>query len=74
MKFKSQLPSITPSDRVLVRSPVHVNLRVEAAFPLSIVPDTSKKMQTSVRRFNIATYPNGRHDMCDFTVSIAIRQ
>jgi len=24
-------------------------------------------MQTDVRRFDIATYPNGRHDMCDFT-------
>jgi hypothetical protein len=40
---------------VLVRFPLHVILSVEAAFPSTIVPETSEKMQTNVRRFNIAT-------------------
>jgi hypothetical protein len=57
MKFKSQLPSVTPSARVLVRFPVHVSLRVEVALPLNIVLETSEKMHASVRRFNIAHNP-----------------
>jgi hypothetical protein len=40
---------------VLVRFPLHVILSVEAAFPSTIVPETSEKMQTNARRFNIAT-------------------
>jgi hypothetical protein len=67
MKFKSQLPRVTPSARVLVRFPLHVTLRVEAAFALTIVPKMSTKMQTNVRRFGIATYKNGRYDMPDST-------
>jgi hypothetical protein len=39
---------------VLVRFPLHVILSVEAAFPSTIVPETSEKMQTNVRRFNMA--------------------
>jgi hypothetical protein len=45
MKFKSQFPSVTPSAPVLVRFPLHVILSVEAAFPSTIVPETSEKMQ-----------------------------
>jgi hypothetical protein len=55
MKFKSQFPSVTPSALVLVRLPLHVILRVEAAFPLGMVPKTSVKMKINVRRFGIAT-------------------
>ena len=54
MKFKSQSPSVTPSALVLVRLPLHVILRVEAAFPLGMVPKTSVKMKINVRRFGIA--------------------
>jgi hypothetical protein len=55
MKFKSQFPSVTPSALVLVRFPLHVILSVEAAFPSTIVPRPSKKMQKNVRHFIIAT-------------------
>ncbi len=55
MKFKSQFPSVTPSSRVLLRLPLHVIFRVEAAFASAIVPKTSEKMQINVRRLNIAT-------------------
>jgi hypothetical protein len=54
-KFRSHWPSVTPSARVLVRFPLHVILSVEAAFPSTIVPETSEKMQTNVGCFNIAT-------------------
>jgi hypothetical protein len=67
MKFKSQLPRVTPSVGVLVSSPVHVTLRVEAAYASTIMSKTSTKMQTNVRRLGIATYPNGRYDMRDFS-------
>jgi hypothetical protein len=55
MKFKSQLPSVIPSVRVLVRFPVHVILRVEAAFASTIVPKPSTKMKANVNRLRIAT-------------------
>ena len=44
MKFRSHWAIVTPSARVLVRFPVHVILRVEAAFPSAIVPKPSEKM------------------------------
>jgi hypothetical protein len=44
-KLRSHWPSVTPSARVLVRFPLHVILSVEAAFPSTIVPETSEKMQ-----------------------------
>jgi hypothetical protein len=50
-----------------VRFPLHVILRVEAAFPSTIMPKTSTKMQTTVRRLGIATYTNDRYDVRDFT-------
>jgi hypothetical protein len=52
MEFKSLLPSVTPSSRVLIRLPLHVILSVEAAFPSTIVPKTSK-MLIIARRFAI---------------------
>ncbi len=55
MKFKSHRPSVTPSARVLVRFPVHVILRVEAAFALTIVPKPNAKMNINVKRRAIAT-------------------
>jgi hypothetical protein len=55
MKFKSQLPSVTPSARVLVRFPLHVILSVEAAFPSAIGTKASEKMQANVKRRDIAT-------------------
>ncbi len=48
--------------------PVHVILRVGAALESTIRAQTSTKMQTNVRRVDIATYPTGRYEMCDFTV------
>ena len=59
-----------PSARVLVRFSLHVILSVEAAYALATVPKTSTKMQSNVRCFDIATYPNGRYDMRDFTERI----
>jgi hypothetical protein len=53
MKFKSQSPSVTPSVRVLVRFPVHVSLRVEAAFASINVPRTSQRVQINVKHFGI---------------------
>jgi hypothetical protein len=67
MKLRSHWPSVTPSARVLVSSPVHVILRVEAAFASTSMPKTSTKMQMNGKRFGIATYKNGRYDMPDFT-------
>ena len=55
MKFGSHWAIVTPSARVLVRFPVHVILRVEAAFASAIVPKLSEKMQRNVRHFDIAT-------------------
>ena len=55
-----------PSCRVLVRLPLHVILRVEAAFPSAILLRTSERMKTNVRRVDIATCPNGRFDIHDF--------
>jgi len=55
MKFKSQLPSITPSACVLVRFPLHVILSGEAAFPSAIAAKASEKMQAKVKRRDIAT-------------------
>ncbi|MGA8696614.1 MAG: hypothetical protein WB689_22815 [Xanthobacteraceae bacterium] len=66
-KLRSHWPSVMPSARVLVRFPLHVILSVEAAFPSTIAPKKSRKMQTNVRRFGIATYPNGRYDMRDLS-------
>jgi hypothetical protein len=62
MKFKSQSPSVTPSVLVFISFPLHVILRVEAAFASTTMPKTSTKMQT-VWRFDIATHPNGRRDL-----------
>jgi hypothetical protein len=36
-KFKSQLPSVTPSTRMLVRLPLHIILSVEAALHSKIM-------------------------------------
>jgi hypothetical protein len=67
-KLRSHWPSVTPSARVLVRFPLHVILSVETAFPSTIVPETSEKMQTNVRRFNIATTAeNGRQGFVYFS-------
>jgi hypothetical protein len=55
MKFKSQLPSVTPSVRVLVGFPLHVNFRVEAAS--AIVLKTSEQMQKIARRLGILAIP-----------------
>jgi len=68
MKFKSHWPSLTPSSRVLVSSPVHVNLSVEAAFPSTIPPQTSAKIQPNVKRFDICELcASGRKDSRDLS-------
>jgi hypothetical protein len=55
MKLRSHWPSVTPSVRVLVNYPLHVTLRVEAAFESAIVPKESTKINVNVKRFAIAT-------------------
>ena len=54
MKFKSHSPSVTPSLRVSVSSPVQVNLSVDAALAAAAAADkTSEQMQEIARCLNI---------------------
>jgi hypothetical protein len=65
MKFRSHLPRVTPSERVLVRLPLHVILSVEAAFASVIVPKTSAKIPAHMKRFDICDHQPKGSPECD---------
>jgi hypothetical protein len=57
MKFKSQLPSVTPAARVFLVLMPHCS---------TIAPEAREKMQTNVKRCNIAnTVQTAAEDSCD---------